>query len=143
MVVKYIPPTDQSIYQLVLEGIEFELEDGEFYNGLDNSDWKSWTDQEKFQWAYRLWYSTAVGKDMESWLRGLPLGMPYMNDEIEKLGHNPDTYWLDCATEIVNQVGDHYITLKAFQYPELWREPLGKNYVRKLDIEGALKELMA
>ena len=36
MVVKYIPPTDQSIYQLVLEGIEFELEDGEFYNGLDN-----------------------------------------------------------------------------------------------------------
>ena len=54
-----------------------------------------------------------------------------------------ETYWLDCATEIVNQVGDQYITLKAFQYPELWREPLGKNYVRKIDIEGALKELMA
>ena len=66
-----------------------------------------------------------------------------MNDEIEKLGHNPETYWLDCATEIVNQVGDQYVFLKACQYPELWREPLGKNYVRNIDIDHVLKELTA
>ena len=53
-----------------------------------------------------------------------------MNDNIRAMGHDPYTFFLDCACEIINQAGWEHIEFKNIQYPELARQPL-KGYVRK------------
>tara|TARA_B100001094_G_scaffold286228_1_gene300845 strand:+ start:803 stop:1213 length:411 start_codon:yes stop_codon:yes gene_type:complete len=125
-----------SLTTLILDAIEFELDSNEYSNGLDNSNWQSWNDKEKFQWCYNLWYSNLGQDDIENWLRGLAIPIPYWNDEIENLGHNSETYWTDCACEIVNQAGLEHVQFKRIQHPELWREPLGKTYTRPVTMEG-------
>ena len=125
-----------SLTTIVLDAIEFELDDSEYCNGLDNSGWYNRNDKEKFQWCYNVWFSsarpntTSMRTTLDEWLAGLPIALPYMNDNIREMGHDPDIFFLDCACEIINQAGWEHVEFKNIQYPDLARQPL-KNYVRK------------
>ncbi len=129
-----------SLTKIVLDAIESELDDSEYCNGLDNSGWYNWNDKEKFQWCYNVWFSsaspntTSMKTTLDEWLAGLPIPIPCMNDNIRDMGHDPDTFFLDCACEIVNQAGWEHVEYKNIQHPELSRQPL-KNYVRRMVIE--------
>ena len=125
----------QSLKEIVLEAINKELSnDGNYFhaysNGLDTSGHESWSDTDKFQWTYRCWYSyarpykTSWNVSLAEWLAGVPIQLPVYNDQIKKLGQNPDSFFSDCAYEILDQVGREYISLKAMQYPELERPPM-------------------
>ena len=121
-----------SLKTIVLDAIEFELDDSEYCNGLDNSGWYNWNDKEKFQWCYNVWFSsarpntTSMRTTLDEWLAGLPIALPYMNDNIRDMGHDPYTFFLDCACEIINQAGWEHIEFKNIQYPDLARQPLKK-----------------
>ena len=120
----------ESITKIVLDAIEFELDDQQYCNGLDNSGWYNWTDKEKFQWCYNVWFSsarpqtTSMRTTLDEWLAGLPIAIPYMNDNIRELGHDPYSFFLDCAKEIVKQAVWEHIQYKNMQYPELARQPI-------------------
>ena len=120
----------ESITKIVLDAIEFELDDQQYCNGLDNSGWYNWTDKEKFQWCYNVWFSsarpqtTSMRTTLDEWWAGLPIAIPYMNDNIRELGHDPYSCFLDCAKEIVKQAGWEHIQYKNMQYPELARQPI-------------------
>ena len=124
---------EKSIKNIVLDAINEELSDNDnYFNGLDTSGHESWSDTDKFQWTYRCWYSyakpnkTSWNVSLAEWLAGVPIQLPVYNDQIKKLGQNPDSFFSDCAYEILEQVGREYIRLKAMQYPELERPPMPK-----------------
>ena len=50
-----------SLKEVLLTSIEKTLDSQEFYNGLDNSHWKDWNEQQKFEWAWKL-YRATVGR---------------------------------------------------------------------------------
>ena len=50
-----------SLKEVLLTSIDKTLDSQEFYNGLDNSHWKDWTEQQKFDWAFKL-YKATVGR---------------------------------------------------------------------------------
>ena len=124
---------EKSIKNIVLNAINEELSDNDnYFNGLDTSGHESWSDTDKFQWTYRCWYSyarpntTSMRTSLAEWLAGVPIRLPVYNGQIKELGQNPESFFSDCAYEILEQVGREYIRLKAMQYPELERPPMPK-----------------
>ena len=124
---------EKSIKNIVLDAINEELSDNDnYFNGLDTSDYEIWSDTDKFQWTYRCWYSyarpneTSWDVSLAEWLAGVPIRLPVYNGQIKELGQNPESFFSDCAYEILEQVGREYIRLKAMQYPELERPPMPK-----------------
>ena len=100
----------ESITKIVLDAIEFELDDQQYCNGLDNSHWKDWTEQQKFDWAFNL-YKATVGryesepyKSVEYWLSGLGLHVPFESYKIQQMGFNSETWFKELALELIKQV---------------------------------------
>ena len=100
-----------SLKEVLLTSIEKTLDSQEFYNGLDNSHWKDWTEQQKFDWAFNL-YKATVGryesepyKSVEYWLSGLGLHVPFESYKIQQMGFNCETWFKDLADELQIQVG--------------------------------------
>ena len=73
---------------------------------LNNSDYKNWSDMEKFKWAFDR-YMVEIGgyHNLEYWFSGLALPVPYMNYEIEKLGFNSETFFKDLGKELCKITG--------------------------------------
>ena len=100
-----------SLKEVLLTSIEKTLDSQEFYNGLDNSHWRYWNEQQKFEWAFKL-YKATVGryasepyKSVEYWLSGLGLHVPFESYKIQQMGFNCDTWFKDLAEAIQIQVG--------------------------------------
>jgi len=100
-----------TLKEVLLTSIEKTLDSQEFYNGLDNSHWKDWNEQQKFNWAWKL-YNSTVGayesepfKSPEYWLSGLGLHVPFESYKIRSMGFNSDTWFKDLADELQKQVG--------------------------------------
>ena len=125
---------EKSIKNIVLESIDKELSMNaeDYSNGLDTSGFEFWSDTDKFQWTYRCWYSsatphtTSMNTSLAEWLACVPIRLPVYNGQIKELGQNPESFFTDCANEILRQVGREYIRLKAMEYPELERPPMPK-----------------
>tara|TARA_R100000458_G_scaffold44302_1_gene42370 strand:+ start:481 stop:783 length:303 start_codon:yes stop_codon:yes gene_type:complete len=66
----------------------------------------SWTDQESFSYAWDRfineygWNIQRVGLVLaaQDWFQGLAMHVPFWDDDIEKQGFNPDSYWYQLAT---------------------------------------------
>ena len=41
--------------------------------------------------------TTSMRTTLDEWLAGLPIALPYMNDNIRDMGHDPYNFFLDCA----------------------------------------------
>ena len=100
-----------SLKKVLLTSIEKTLDSQEFYNGLDNSHWKDWTEQQKFDWAFKL-YKATVGRynssepylNLEYWLAGLGLNVPFESYKIQQMGFNSETWFKELALELIKQV---------------------------------------
>ena len=79
---------------IILEAISLEDD----YNTL-------WSEREAFAYALNAFISShdweikryGILKACTNWFQGLGLSVPYMNHDIEQLGHDPETYWKDLA----------------------------------------------
>ena len=110
-----------SLKEVLLTSIEKTLDSQEFYNGLDNSLWKDWTEQQKFDWAFKL-YKATVGRyeskpfrTIEYWLSGLGLDVPFESYKIKQMGFNPDTWFKDLADELEKQVGIKLVKVETHE----------------------------
>tara|TARA_B100000902_G_scaffold360482_1_gene377213 strand:+ start:620 stop:946 length:327 start_codon:yes stop_codon:yes gene_type:complete len=64
-----------------------------------------WSEKEAFAYALNAFISShdweikryGILKACTNWFLGLGLSVPYMNYDIEQLGHDPETYWQDLA----------------------------------------------
>ena len=100
-----------SLKEVLLTSIDKTLDSQEFYNGLDNSHWKEWNEQQKFDWAIKLYRST-VGRynssepylNLEYWLAGLGLHVPFESYKIQQMGFNSETWFKELALELIKQV---------------------------------------
>ena len=73
---------------------------------LNNLAHKTWSDMEKFQWAFDKFMIEVGGyNSLEYWFSGLALPVPYTYYEIEKLGFNSDTFFKDLGDELMNITG--------------------------------------
>ena len=70
-----------------------------------------WSEKETFSYALNNFIAS---KDWEikrygileactNYFQGLGLSVPYMNYDIEQLGHDPETYWSDLAECFLNE----------------------------------------
>jgi len=112
-----------SLKEVLLTSIDKTLNSQEFYNGLDNSHWKDWDELQKFEWAWKLYKST-VGKyeskpyrNVEYWLSGLGLHVPFESYKIEQMGFNSETWFKELADELQIQVGVKPRTLEGTFIP--------------------------
>ena len=100
-----------SLKEVLLTSIDKTLDSQEFYNGLDNSHWKAWTAQLKFDSAFKLYkgtvarYESKPYKSVEYWLSGLGLHVPFESYKIQQMGFNCETWFKDLADELQIQVG--------------------------------------
>lgn len=74
---------------------------------LNNTNYKNWSDMEKFQWAFDR-YMVEVGgyKTLEYWFSGLALSqIPFTYYDIEQLGFNSETFFADLGKELCKITG--------------------------------------
>ena len=99
--------TQTSLKTILLDAINDDLSSSTYDHPiLNNSDYKNWSDIEKFKWAFDK-YMVEVGayESLEYWFSGLALPVPYSNYEIEQLGFNPDTFFKDLGKELMKITG--------------------------------------
>ena len=105
-----------TLKSILLEAINSDLESGDYSNNaiLDNSTYQTWSDMDKFQWAFDR-YMVEVGgyESLEYWFSGLALSaIPFTYYEIEKLGFNGETFFQDLSDELQRITG--YSDKKAY-----------------------------
>ena len=101
---------------ILLDAINSDLESGDYSNNaiLDNTDYKTWSDSDKFEWAFDR-YMVEVGgyESLEYWFSGLALSaIPFTYYEIEKLGYNGETFFQVLSDELQRITG--YCDRKAY-----------------------------
>ena len=99
--------TQTSLKTILLDAINDDLASNTYEDQiLCNLTYKDWSDLEKFQWAFdRFMVEVGAFESLEYWFSGLALPVPYINDEIEKLGFNPDTFFKDLGNELMKITG--------------------------------------
>ena len=105
-----------SLKSILLDAINQDLESSDYSNNaiLDNTDYKTWSDSDKFEWCFDR-YMIEVGgyESLEYWFSGLALsGIPFTYYEIEKLGYNGETFFQDLSDELQRITG--YSDRKAY-----------------------------
>ena len=105
-----------TLKSILLEAINSDLESGDYSNNaiLDNSTYQTWSDMDKFQWAFDR-YMVEVGgyESLEYWFSGLALSaIPFTYYEIEKLGFNGETFFQELSDELQRITG--YSDKKAY-----------------------------
>ena len=87
---------------ILLDAINSDLESSTYQNILDNSNYTTWSDMDKFQWAFDR-YMVEVGgyESLEYWFSGLALSaIPFSYYDIEKVGGNTETWFKDLSDEL-------------------------------------------
>ena len=99
--------TQTSLKTILLNAINDDLSSSTYENQiLCNITYKSWSDMEKFQWAFdRYMIEVGAYESLEYWFSGLALPVPYTNYEIEQLGFNPETFFKDLGDELMKITG--------------------------------------
>ena len=105
-----------TLKSILLDAINQDLESSDYSNNaiLDNTDYKTWSDSDKFEWCFDR-YMIEVGgyESLEYWFSGLALsGIPFTYYEIEKLGYNGETFFQDLSDELQRITG--YSDRKAY-----------------------------
>ena len=105
-----------TLKSILLDAINQDLESSDYSNNaiLDNTDYKTWSDSDKFEWCFDR-YMIEVGgyESLEYWFSGLALsGIPFTYYEIGKLGFNTETFFQDLSDELQRITG--YSDRKAF-----------------------------
>ena len=105
-----------TLKSILLDAINQDLDSSDYSNNaiLDNTDYKNWSDSEKFDWCFDR-YMIEVGsyESLEYWFSGLALsGIPITYYEIGKLGFNTETFFQDLSDELQRITG--YTDRKAF-----------------------------
>ncbi len=105
-----------TLKSILLDAINQDLESSDYSNNaiLDNTDYKTWSDSDKFEWCFDR-YMIEVGgyESLEYWFSGLALsGIPFTYYEIGKLGFNTETFFQDLSEELQRITG--YSDRKAF-----------------------------
>ena len=93
---------------ILLDAINTDLESSDYSNNaiLDNTDYKNWSDMDKFEWAFdRFMIEVGGYEDLEYWFSGLALPIPFSFYEIEKLGFNSRTFFKDLSDELQRITG--------------------------------------
>ena len=105
-----------SLKTILLDAINSDLESGDYSNNaiLDNTDYKTWSDSDKFEWCFDR-YMVEVGgyESLAYWFSGLALSaIPFTYYEIEKLGFKSETFFQDLSDELQRITG--YSDRKAY-----------------------------
>ena len=98
-----------TLKSILLDAINQDLESSDYSNNaiLDNTDYKTWSDSDKFEWCFDR-YMIEVGgyESLEYWFSGLALsGIPFTYYEIGKLGFNTETFFQDLSDELQRITG--------------------------------------
>ena len=100
--------TATSLRTILLDAINSDLESSIYESPiLDNSTHTTWSDMDKFQWAFDR-YMVEVGgyESLEYWFSGLALSaIPFSYYDIEQVGGNSETWFKDLATELMTITG--------------------------------------
>ena len=107
-----------TLKSILLDAINQDLESSDYSNNaiLDNTDYKIWSDSDKFEWCFDR-YMIEVGgyESLEYWFSGLALsGIPFTYYEIGKLGFNTETFFQDLSDELQRITG--YSDRKAYAF---------------------------
>lgn len=93
---------------ILLEAINSDLASSTYDSPiLDNSNYQTWSDMDKFQWCFDR-YMVEVGgyENLEYWFSGLALsGIPFTYYDIEKIGGNTETWFSDLGKELCRITG--------------------------------------
>ena len=105
-----------SLKTILLDAINNDLESSDYSNNaiLDNTDYKTWSDSDKFEWCFDR-YMIEVGsyESLAYWFMGMALStIPISYYEIEKLGYNTETFFQDLSDELQRITG--YSDRKGF-----------------------------
>ena len=107
-----------TLKSILLDAINQDLESSDYSNNaiLDNTDYKTWSDSDKFEWCFDR-YMIEVGghtdHGLDYWFMGIALsGIPISYYEIEKLGFNSETFFQDLSDELQRITG--YEDRKAY-----------------------------
>ena len=104
-----------TLKSILLEAINEDLASSTYENPiLDNSTYQTWSDMDKFQWAFDR-YMVEVGgyESLEYWFSGLALSsIPFSYYDIEQAGGNSETWFQDLSDELQRITG--YSDKKAY-----------------------------
>ena len=104
-----------TLKSILLEAINEDLASSTYESPiLDNSTYQTWSDMDKFQWAFDR-YMVEVGgyESLEYWFSGLALSsIPFSYYDIEQAGGNSETWFQDLSDELQRITG--YSDKKAY-----------------------------
>tara|TARA_Y100001937_G_scaffold127044_1_gene197981 strand:- start:842 stop:1207 length:366 start_codon:yes stop_codon:yes gene_type:complete len=104
---------DYSLRTILLDAINEELASNDYSNNaiLDNTNYKNWSDMDKFEWAFdRYMIEVGAFENLEYWFSGLAFSsIPFTYYDIEQVGGNTETWFKDLGKELCNITGysDH------------------------------------
>ena len=98
-----------NLKSILLDAINSDLESGDNSNNaiLDNTDYKNWSDSDKFEWCFDR-YMIEVGgyESLAYWFSGLALsGIPFSYHDIKQVGGNSETWFQDLSDELQRITG--------------------------------------
>ena len=98
-----------TLKSILLDAINQDLDSSDYSNNaiLDNTDYKNWSDSDKFDWCFDR-YMIEVGsyESLEYWFSGLALsGIPFTYYDIENVGGNSETWFADLGKCLCNITG--------------------------------------